>query len=98
MDFDLDEMLKKRITDSITSGLKNFEDYLDGVDIIKDVSWDGEPCLTITIHVREDLDVDAFSKKSLGLGIRVRKAMGEEYADVFPYFRLKSYAVEKATA
>ena len=97
MDFKLTDGLKKRIRDTIFKKLEGFEDDLGGVDIEKGFSWDGEPCLRIIIHVRRDLDTKAYSKKSLGLGVDIHKAMGEKYEDIFPYWELKSFEA-KATA
>ena len=97
MDFELTDGLKKRIRDTIFKKLEGFEDYLGGVDIEKGLSWDGELSLYITIHVRKDLDTKAYSKKSLGLGVDIHKAMGEKYEDIFPYLELKSFEAQ-ATA
>ena len=91
MRFNLTNSLKKSIRGTIFKRLEDFEDYLGGVDIEKGVSWDGDPCLRITIHVRKDLDVEAFSDKSLGMGVDIQDAMGEKYEDIFPYLRLKSF-------
>ena len=89
--------LQNRIEGAVFKKLKGFEEYLGGVDVEKGISWDGDPCLYITIHVRKDLDIDAYSKKSLGLGVDIHDALGEEYEDLFPYLRLKSFESE-ATA
>ena len=97
MYFELTDELKNCIETTIYKRLKAFEEYLGGVDIEKDISWDGDPCLRVTIHVRDDLDIEAYSKKSLGLGVDIREAMGEKYETIFPYLRLKSFAAE-ATA
>ena len=93
MSFNLTNALKKRIRDTIFKRLEGFEDYLGGVDVEKGVSWDGEPCLRITIHVRKDLDVEAFSDKSMGMGVDIQDAMGVKYEDIFPYLSLKSFEV-----
>ena len=83
--------LQHRIEGTVLKKLKGFEDYLGGVDVVKGISWDGKPCLRIAIHVREDIDIDAYSEKSYGLGVDIHDALGEEYEDLFPYLRLKSF-------
>ena len=93
MRFNLTNALKKRIRGVIFKRLEGFEDYLGSVDIEKGISWDGDPCLRITIHVRKDLDVEAFSDKSLGMGVDIQDAMGVKYEDIFPYLHLKSFEV-----
>ena len=97
MGYDVSNDLHDRIEGTVFRKLEGFEDYLGGVDVVKGISWDGEPCLYITINVREDIDIDAYSKKSLGLGVDIHDAIGEEYEDLFPYLRLKSFEA-KATA
>ena len=97
MYFELTDELKDCIEGAIYKQLKDFEEYLGGVDIEKGVSWDGDPCLYITIHVRDDLDIGAFSKKSYGLEGAMRDAMGDRYTHIFPYRSLKSFKAQ-ATA
>ena len=97
MYFELTDELKDCIETTIYKRLKAFEEYLGDVDIEKGINWDGDPCLHITIHVRDDLDIEAYSKKSLGLGLYISEAMGEKYGDIFPYWRIKSFEAE-ATA
>ena len=66
------------------------------MDVKKGTSWDGDPCLYITIHVRKDVDIDAFSEKGSGLGVDIHDALGEEYEDLFPYLELKSFEAKGA--
>ena len=89
--------LQNRIEGTVVKKYEGFEEYLGGVDVEEGISWDGDPCLYITIHVRKDVDIDAFSEKGSGLGMDIFRAMGEEYEDLFPYLHLKSFEA-KATA
>ena len=89
--------LQNRIEGAVFKRLKGFEEYLGGVDVEKGTSWDGDPCLYITIHVRKDVDIDAFAEKKFGLGMDIFRAMGAEYEDLFPYLELKSFEA-KVTA
>ena len=70
---------------------------MGGVDVEEGISWRGELCLYTTIYVRKDVDIDAFSEKSSGLGVDIHDVLGEEYEDLFPYLELKSPDA-KATA
>ena len=88
--------LQNRVEGAVFKKLEGFEEYLGGVDVKKGTSWDGDPCLYITIHVRKDVDIDAFSEKKCGLGMDIFRAMGEEYEDLFPYLRLKSFEAKGA--
>ena len=88
--------LQNRVEGAVFKKLKGFEEYLGGVDVKKGTSWDGDPCLYITIHVRKDVDIDAFSEKKCGLGVDIHDALGEEYEDLFPYLRLKSFEAKGA--
>ena len=91
------EDLQNRVEGAVFKKLKGFEDYLGGVDVEKGINWCGDPCLYITIHVRKDVDIDAFSEKKFGLGMDIFRAMGAEYEDLFPYLELKSFEA-KVTA
>ena len=93
----VDADLENRIKGVVFKKLEGFEEYLGGVDVEEGISWDGDPCLYITIYVREDVDIDAFSKKKYGLGVDIHDVLGEEYEDLFPYLELKSPDA-KATA
>ena len=86
--------LQNRIEGTVMKKYEGFEEYLGGVDVEKGFSWDGELSLYITIHVRKDVDIDAFSEKGSGLGVDIHDALGEEYEDLFPYLRLKSFEAE----
>ena len=88
--------LQNRIEGAVFKKLKGFEEYLGGVDVEEGLSWRGEPCLYITIHVRKDVDIDAFSKKKFGLGVDIHDVLGEEYEDLFPYLELKSFEAKGA--
>ena len=89
--------LQNRIEGTVFKKYEGFEEYLGGVDVEKGINWCGDPCLYITIHVRKDVDIDAFSEKGSGLGVDIHDALGEEYEDLFPYLELKSFEA-KVTA
>ena len=88
--------LQNRVEGAVFKKLEGFEEYLGGVDVKKGTSWDGDPCLYIIIHVRKDVDIDAFSEKKCGLGVDIHDALGEEYEDLFPYLELKSFEAKGA--
>ena len=88
--------LQNRVEGTVMKKYEGFEKYLGGVDVKKGTSWDGDPCLYITIHVRKDVDIDAFSEKGSGLGVDIHDALGEEYEDLFPYLELKSFEAKGA--
>ena len=93
----VDADLQNRIEGTVSKKYEGFEEYLGGVDVKEGINWCGDPCLYITIYVREDVDIDAFSEKGSGLGMDIFRAMGAEYEDLFPYLEFKSPDA-KATA
>ena len=87
-------VLQSRVEGTVFKKYEGFEEYLGGVDVEEGISWDGDPCLYITIHVRKDVDIDTFSEKKYGLGVDIHDVLGAEYDDLFHYLELKSFEAE----